>query len=75
GGHVWVVGAPAHAVYKLRETGELLMHLGTPGVSGAGHDTFNLPTDIAFAPNGDIYVSDGYGTARIVRFSKEGRYI
>ncbi|MYN68230.1 MAG: hypothetical protein F4X11_24975 [Acidobacteria bacterium] len=74
-GHVWVVDAPGHAVYKLRETGEVLMHLGTPGVPGAGHDTFNLPTDIAFAPNGDIYVSDGYGNARIVRFSKEGRYL
>ena len=74
-GHVWVVDAPGHAIYKLRETGELLMELGTRGVSGAGHDTFNLPTDIAFAPNGDIYVSDGYGNARIVRFSKEGRYL
>ena len=70
-----MVDAPGHAVYKLRETGELLMHLGTPGVSGAGHDTFNLPTDIAFAPNGDIYVSDGYGNARIVRFSSDGRYL
>ena len=74
-GHVWVVDAPGHAVYKLRESGELLMHLGTPGVSGAGHNTFNLPTDIAFAPNGDIYVSDGYGNARIVRFSSAGAYL
>ncbi len=74
-GHVWVVDAPGHAVHKLRETGELLMTLGTPGVAGGGHDTFNLPTDIAFAPNGDIYVSDGYGNARIVRFSGAGRYL
>ena len=74
-GHVWVVDAPGHVIYKLRETGELLMELGTPGVSGAGHDTFNLPTDIAFAPNGDLYVSDGYGNARIVRFSSDGAYL
>ena len=74
-GHVWVVDAPGHAVYKLRETGELLMRLGTPGVAGAGHDTFNLPTDVAFGPDGDVYVSDGYGNARIVRFSSAGRYV
>ena len=74
-GHVWVVDAPGHVIYKLRETGELLMQLGTQGVSGAGHNTFNLPTDIAFAPNGDIYVSDGYGNARIVRFSSDGAYL
>ena len=74
-GHVWVVDAPGHVIYKLRETGELVMALGTQGVSGAGQDTFNLPTDVAFAPNGDIYVSDGYGNARIVRFSSDGAYL
>ena len=74
-GHVWVVDAPGHVIYKLRETGDLLMELGTRGVSGAGPDTFNLPTDIAFAPNGDLYVSDGYGNARIVRFTRDGDYI
>ena len=74
-GHVWVVDAPGHVVYKLNETGAVLMQLGTPGVPGAGPDTLNLPTDIAFAPNGDLYVSDGYGNARIVRFTSSGDYI
>ena len=74
-GHVWVVDAPGHVIYKLRETGDVLLQLGTRGVSGAGPDTFNLPTDIAFAPNGDLYVSDGYGNARIVRFTRDGDYI
>ena len=71
-GHVWVVDAPGHVIYKLRETGDVLLQLGTRGISGAGPDTFNLPTDIAFAPNGDLYVSDGYGNARIVRFTRDG---
>ena len=74
-GHVWVVDAPGHVVYKLNETGAVLMQLGTPGVPGAGPDTFNLPTDIGFAPTGDLYVSDGYGNARIVRFTSGGDYI
>jgi DNA-binding beta-propeller fold protein YncE len=36
---------------------------------------FYLPTDIAFAPNGELVVSDGYGNARIVRFSGDGRLL
>ena len=74
-GNVWVVDAPGHVIYKLSPAGETLMELGTKGVAGAGRDTFNLPTDVAFAPNGDVYVSDGYGNARIVRFSSEGEYL
>ena len=37
-------------------------------------DPFNSPTGIAVAPNGKIYVSDGYGNRRIHRFSADGTY-
>jgi DNA-binding beta-propeller fold protein YncE len=30
---------------------------------------------VAFAPNGDVYVSDGYGSARVVKFSRSGRFL
>ena len=36
---------------------------------------FNLPTDVAFASNGDIYVSDGYGNPRVVKYSRDGKYL
>ena len=36
---------------------------------------FNLPTDVAFAPEGEVYVSDGYGNARIVKFSGDGEFL
>ncbi|MSV30609.1 MAG: hypothetical protein EXQ52_17970 [Bryobacterales bacterium] len=36
---------------------------------------FNRPTDIAFAPNGDVFVADGYGNSRIVKISKDGKLI
>jgi DNA-binding beta-propeller fold protein YncE len=45
------------------------------GPAGAGHNTFNLPTDVAFAPNGDFYVSDGYAGNRVVKFSHDGKYL
>jgi peptidylglycine monooxygenase len=36
---------------------------------------FNHPTDAATAPNGDIFVSDGYGNSHIHRFTREGRHL
>ena len=54
------------------------MTLGRAGVAGDGPDTFNRPTDVLVAPNGEFFVSDGHGgdsNARIVKFSKEGTFI
>ncbi len=73
-GNLWVVDATGHIVYKMNQ-GRVTMRIGRQGVSGMGHDTFNLPTDVAFGSNGDIYVSDGYGNARVVKYSKDGKYI
>ncbi len=36
---------------------------------------FNFPTNLAVAPNGDLYVSDGYGNARVHRFSAQGEWL
>jgi DNA-binding beta-propeller fold protein YncE len=50
------------------------------GVGGSGTDTFDRPTGVAVAANGDIFVSDGHGgnvsnNGRILKFSKDGRFI
>jgi DNA-binding beta-propeller fold protein YncE len=74
-GHLWLVDACAHAVYKTNSQGKVLMTLGRKGTPGTGRGEFNLPTDVAFAPNGDVYVSDGYGSARIVKFSGRGQFL
>src|SRR5579871_2152989 len=55
--------------------GKILMQLGQKGVAGTGPNTFNLPTDVGFAPNGDFYVTDGYASARVVKFSHDGKYL
>jgi sugar lactone lactonase YvrE len=67
-----------HQVFKFSGDGKLLMTLGKAGVAGNGHDTFNQPTDVVTAPNGDIFVADGHRgspNSRIVKFSKDGTYI
>jgi DNA-binding beta-propeller fold protein YncE len=82
-GNVFVADADGkagkgHTVVKFDPDGKVLMTLGRPGVAGETNDTFNRPSAVVTAPNGDIYVADGHGgnsNARIVKFSKEGKFI
>lgn len=67
-------------VLKLSPNGKVLMTIGKEGVSGNGPDTFDRPTGVAVAPNGDIFVADGHApnqhnSARVVKFSKDGRFL
>ena len=74
-GNIWVVDAPGHVIYKMDATGRVLIELGSKGISGVSRTTFNLPTDVAFGPTGEIYVSDGYGNARVVKYDADGQYV
>jgi sugar lactone lactonase YvrE len=69
------VDAAGHVIYKMTPEGKELMRLGTKGKAGADQSSFNLPTDVAFGPNGELYVTDGYGGARVVKFSRDGKYL
>jgi DNA-binding beta-propeller fold protein YncE len=67
-------------VLKLSPAGKVLMMIGREGVAGNGPDTFDRPTGVAVAPNGDVFVSDGHlpnplNSARIVKFTKDGKFI
>lgn len=76
-GFLWVTDSVGHVVHKFSPEGELLMTLGTKGVAGdnSSVDRFNQPNHVAIAPNGDIYVSDGYRNSRVAHFSKDGVFI
>lgn len=65
-----------HQVFKFSPDGRLLMTLGRAGVAGNGPDTFDQPTGVVVAATGEIFVTDGHGrNNRVVKFSKDGRYI
>jgi hypothetical protein len=49
--------------------------LATASNSGEANWLFNKPTDVAFSKNGDIYVTDGYGNSRVVKFDRDGNFI
>ncbi len=84
-GNLWVADngmkdGRGQQVFKFNQDGKLLLTLGKPGVAGAGMDTFDQPTEVAIAPNGDIFVADGHGrdqtaNARIMKFDKNGKFI
>ena len=79
-GNLWTsdargVEGKGHTVMKHTPDGRVLMTLGTPGVAGATETTFDGPADVLVAPNGDIFVADGHGNDRVVKFSADGRFL
>jgi DNA-binding beta-propeller fold protein YncE len=77
-----------HTVRKFTPDGRLLLTLGTsgsPSDSGAtsidfrtilrSAPPFHFPTNVALSPLGEIYVCDGYGNARVHKFSPDGRLL
>src|SRR5262249_52865581 len=83
----WVVDAGAKEgkgmqVTKFAPDGRVLLKLGKPG-QGAGQsglDTFDAPTGVAIASNGDVYISEGPGetrpnNSRIMAFTTDGKFI
>src|SRR5262249_38653443 len=73
--NVWVTDIERHVVLKADPQGKVLMTLAKSDQPGAPPDQFNKPTDVAIALSGELYVSDGYGNSRVVKFSKDGKYL
>jgi DNA-binding beta-propeller fold protein YncE len=87
-GTLYVVDDDGHSVRHFTVDGKELAPLGPVGKpSDTGYDgtslatvarsagPYNRPTNLAVARNGDLYVSDGYGNARVHHFSPDGRLI
>lgn len=71
-GNVWTTDASSSMVYKFSPEGKTLMQIevgGQPTPCG----NFCSTTDIAFAPNGNLLIADGYRNARILEYSADGR--
>lgn len=75
---VYCVDNGDHTIRKFTLDGELLMTIGekdksSPRMSGK---PFNLPTHLAVDPrNGDLYIADGYGNARVHKYTENGEYV
>ncbi len=89
--NIWAVDEGSNMVIKFNPEGtKVLMVIGhrpdaadaTPAIPGQGAPsppaepyTLNRPTDVAFDPAGNIFVSDGYGNSRVVKYDKFGKFI
>jgi DNA-binding beta-propeller fold protein YncE len=66
-----------HSVRKCTLDGKILLTIGIPGkpapyMSG---EPFHRCTHTALSPRGDLYVSDGYGNARVHKYSPDGKLL
>jgi peptidylamidoglycolate lyase len=75
GGHLYLCD-PFGRVVKTTLEGEVVMELAHPVKERIykAHEDYK-PTETAIAPNGDIYVADGYGSQFILRYDKDGKFI
>jgi DNA-binding beta-propeller fold protein YncE len=73
--NVWVTDIGHHQVLKFDAGGKLLLTLGKKDQPGDSPEQFDRPTDVAVTPSGEFYVADGYGNSRVVKFSKEGKFL
>lgn len=71
---LFVVDRDAHEIVCCDLAGGILFTLGRRHVP-AFEAPFNSPTDLAVAPDGEIYVTDGYGNTRVHRFAADGRHL
>ena len=74
--HVWVVDDHMHAIYKFTNDGKTLVQtIGTPTVPGADATHFNRPTFMAWDPDSNFYVADGYNGTRVAKFDANGKFV
>ena len=71
-GNVWTVDSGNSQVYKFSPRGKQLLHIDV-GEMPEKDSPFRGTSDIAFAPNGNLLIADGYGNARILEYSPQGK--
>src|SRR5437763_3011633 len=74
-GNIWTVDAASSTVLKFSPTGEKLLQFDVGGQPESARSAFRGTTDIAFAPKGRIFISDGYANARILEYTADGKKV
>src|SRR4030081_485468 len=86
--NIWTVDEGTNVVTKFSPEGKVLMVLGRRPSAALGEVAtptgpnqpaqkyiFCRPTDVAWDPQGDIFVSDGYCNNRVVKYDRNGRFV
>jgi hypothetical protein len=87
--NIWAVDEGTNMVIKFNPQGRVVMVIGhrpepidatglfTPPSPApmAGKYTLDRPTDVGWDPSGNIFISDGYGNSRVVKYDKNGKFV
>ena len=77
-GNIWTVDAGSSLVLKFSPAGAKLQEIAV-GEVATGKDCLTPvlcgTTDVAFGPDGRLFISDGYGNARILEYTAAGRRV
>jgi hypothetical protein len=81
--NIWVVDEGSNMVIEFNPAGRVVMVLGhrpeavegIPPKTGPEPYLFDRPTDVGWDAEGNIFVSDGYGNSRVVKYDKNGRFL
>src|SRR3954469_25065259 len=88
--NIWVVDEGSNMVIKFNPQGRVVLTIGRrpeaveelTNFTGQGSApqsnkpySFSRPTDVGWDAQGNIFVTDGYGDNRVVKYDKNGRFI
>lgn len=73
--NIWVTDHLMHQVIKFSPKGEQLLAIGEEKTPGPGPKHLGGPTDLAFGPDGLVYIADGYDNRRVAVFTPEGEFV
>jgi sugar lactone lactonase YvrE len=74
-GRIWTTDAASSMVYEFTPEGEKILEIAVGGQPTPCRNNFCGTTGIAFAPNGHLYISDGYANARILEYTADGKKV
>lgn len=74
-GNVWTTDAASSNVIKFRSDGTRLMTIAVGGQPVPCRNNFCGTTDVAFARNGHLFISDGYANARVLEYTADGHKV
>jgi hypothetical protein len=74
-GNVWTADAKSSIVRKFTPGGKQLLQIAVGGVPADCEAAFCGTTDVAFGPQGRVFIADGYKNARILEYTADGRLV
>lgn len=77
-GNIWTVDAGSSMILKFTPQGKKLQEISVGEIATGEKCAFPTlcgTTDIAFGPNGRLFITDGYGNARILEYTAEGKRV